>query len=280
MPIRPTTRRRLVVGGVVASLVAWGVNTGAPQVTGGVRDGIAELVTPVQERLALQADGPTDRARQERDRAQRELTRRSDDREVSRQLEQLLGAPSTAQHEFVPARVTAFTPATAPDGEHRVTLDVGSRDGIRPQQTVVSSDGLVGRTVTVRTASTDVQVVTSPGAVVGARVQRGGSMGSLTATPPPAVPRRSAGELTLSFVAAGDVRKGDVVRTLGSVGQRPYVRGIVIGRVTGVDPDRGQLGRTARVRPAVDVAELDVVGVIQPEVRLFPRPTLTGTGER
>lgn len=190
----------------------------------------------------------------------------------------MLGSASTAERRVVPARVVAFTPPGARGDNQRVTIDAGARDGIQTQQTVVTGDGLVGRTVQVRAGSADVEVVTSPGTVVGARVHRSQAMGSLTATQPPAVPRRAPGELTLSFVAQGDVRAGDVVRTLGSMNERPYVRDVVIGQVTAVDPDRGQLGRTARVRPAVDVSALDVVGVIQPERRVLPRPTLTGTG--
>ncbi|BDZ57429.1 rod shape-determining protein MreC [Barrientosiimonas endolithica] len=84
--------------------------------------------------------------------------------------------------------------------------------------------------------------------------------------------------MTLTLVELGDVRTGDQVRTLGSVDDRPYVRDVVIGRVVGVDPDRGQLGRTARVEPAVDVGSLDVVGVVQPAPADGPRPAATGTG--
>ena len=52
--------------------------------------------------------------------------------------------------------------------------------------------------------------------------------------------------------------------TLGSVGGRPYVPGIVVGTVTAVDPPRGQLTATAAVRPAVDPSRLDVVAVVLP----------------
>ena len=57
---------------------------------------------------------------------------------------------------------------------------------------------------------------------------------------------------------------GDRVTTLGSVGGRPYVPGIVVGTVTSVDPAQGQLTATAVVRPAVDASRLDIVAVVLP----------------
>ena len=50
------------------------------------------------------------------------------------------------------------------------------------------------------------------------------------------------------------VAVGDRVTTLGSVGGRPYVPGIVVGTVTAVDPVDGQLTATATVRPRFDRA--------------------------
>ncbi|WP_018156419.1 rod shape-determining protein MreC [Demetria terragena] len=280
MPLSQRSRRRLVIGGVVVSVFAWGVDTVVPRAGDAVREGAATVVEPIQERLTLSARGDTKKLRAQRDQARRALTEHGDRRSVRDDLRRLLGSAAVADRQVIPARVVAFTPPGAAGGSQRVTIDVGARDGITDQQTVVAAQGLVGRTVTVRANSTDVEVLTSPGAVVGARVERSGSMGSLVATPPPAVPRRTAGELTLSFVADGDVRTGDTVRTLGSIGERPYVRDVVLGRVTGVDPDRGQLGRTARVRPVVDTSALDVVAVVQPVERTLPRPAATGTGTR
>lgn len=278
MALTPRTRRRLVVGGVVASLAALAVDTAAPAVTDPVRSAVARAVTPVQERLTLPADNEADRLRRQRDEARRALARRGDDEQLRRGLGDLLGSSAAADRRVVPARVVGFTPATAAGERQLVTIDAGSRDGIRAHQTVIATQGLVGRTVTVRPTSADVELVTSPGAVVGARVTRSRAIGSVAATPGPAVPARRPGEVTLTLVELGDVRTGDQVRTLGSVDDRPYVRDVVIGRVVGVDPDRGQLGRTARVEPAVDVGSLDVVGVVQPAPADGPRPAATGTG--
>jgi rod shape-determining protein MreC len=70
---------------------------------------------------------------------------------------------------------------------------------------------------------------------------------------------------------------GDVVRTLGSVDERPYAPGVVVGTVTDVDPEGGRMTRTATVRPAVDVDAIDVVAVLVPRARTTPRPVQPGT---
>ena len=62
------------------------------------------------------------------------------------------------------------------------------------------------------------------------------------------------------------------MRTLGSVDETPYAAGIVVGTVTDVDPDRGQLTRGATVRPAVDPDAIDVVAVLVPDRSPTPRP--------
>jgi rod shape-determining protein MreC len=108
-------------------------------------------------------------------------------------------------------------------------------------------------------------------------VGRSGTLGSLTGA---AGERpRPAGQLSLELVQRGAVRVGDSVTTMGSVGGRPFVAGIHVGRVTAVDPHRGQLAPTAAVTPSVDVSTLDIVGVLLSAPRTTPRqPVEGGTG--
>ena len=61
---------------------------------------------------------------------------------------------------------------------------------------------------------------------------------------------RPRGSLTgSSGIAPSTPVVGDVVRTLGSVDETPYAAGIVVGTVTAVDPDRGQLTRACHGPP-------------------------------
>ena len=151
---------------------------------------------------------------------------------------------------------------TTVTGGRQVTVDIGQRDGVEPNLTVVAADGLVGRVVSVGPWSSDIRLLDGADAAVAVRVGSG-VLGSVAAGPPGDL-ARSPGDLTLSLVDRSTVAVGDRVTTLGSVGGRPYVPGIVVGTVTAVDPPRGQLTATAAVRPAVDPSRLDVVAVVLP----------------
>jgi rod shape-determining protein MreC len=107
---------------------------------------------------------------------------------------------------------------------------------------------------------------------------RVGPSGALATVSPPGASdgvARPRGGLTLSFVGPGSPAVGEVVRTLGSVDDRPYAAGLVVGTVTSVDPDTGRLTRTATVRPAVDPDSVDVVAVLLPAARSTPRVSVS-----
>jgi rod shape-determining protein MreC len=195
---------------------------------------------------------------------------------AARALEGLTGAPDLAGSTFLPARVVGVGRQGAA-GPERVTLDVGSRDGVEPQRSVVAADGLVGRVVTVSPWTCDVLLVGSADLVVGVRVGRSGTLGSV-GSGARGPQRRPAGLLDLTVVERGSVRSGDVVTTLGSVGGSPFPAGLRVGTVEDVDQAPGDLTPTAAVRPAVDLTTLDVVGVLLDGPRTTPRAPSTGRG--
>lgn len=192
-----------------------------------------------------------------------------------REVAGLLAAPTLRGRELLPARVVAVGRLGAA-GPERVTLDVGSRDGVRAGLTVVDADGLVGRVVAVSPWTSDVLLVGAPDLVVGVRVGAAGVLGSVGsgATGPR---RRPAGELSLQLVTRGTPAVGDPVTTLGGP-DGPFEPGVRVGTVTTVDRAAGALTASASVTPAVDVASLDVVGVLPATARTTPRPVATGGG--
>ena len=142
---------------------------------------------------------------------------------------------------------------TTVTGGRQVTLDVGDRDGVEPNLTVVAADGLVGRVVTVGPWSSDVRLLDGAEAAVAVRVGDG-VLGSVSASAPGEVVR-AAGDLTLRLVDRSTVAAGDRVTTLGSVGGRPYVPGIVVGTVVAVTRPRGRLPpRRSCARPSTRAA--------------------------
>jgi rod shape-determining protein MreC len=267
----PTVRRRLLV--VLASLtVALLV---ADLAGAGVADGVRRagglLLGPVQRALSGAPRDRADAVEAENVRLrtlvadqQRRLT------DLGR-LDDLLGSATTTGRTVLPARVVATD--LSPLGGRSVTLDVGSRDGVRPDSTVVSAEGLVGRVIAVSPWTSDVQVLGSAGSVVAVRLGPAGTLGTVSTPVAGDSESRPRGSLRLSTIAPGTAVVGDVVRTLGSVDETPYAAGIVVGTVTAVDPDRGQLTRGATVHPAADPDALDVVAVVVPSPRSVPRPT-------
>ncbi len=197
----------------------------------------------------------------------------------ARQLRALLDSPGTSGARFVPARVVAVG-AQGTAGPERVTIDVGSRDGITSDLTVVNAEGLVGRVVSTGPWTSDVLLVGSADLTVGVRVGSAGTLGSLTgatgSTAGSGARPRPAGQLSLELVQRGAVTVGDTVTTMGSVGGRPFVAGVHVGRVSAVDPAGGRLAATAAVTPSVDVTTLDIVGVLLSAPRATPREPVGG----
>lgn len=270
-------RRRRLLGVLVAvTLGLLAADLAGSGATDAVRRASGVVVGPVQRLLAGAAPGDLTRLQAENVRLRAVVADQQRALDDATRIRAVLGADALAGHAFVPGRVVGT--ALGPLGGRSVTLDVGARDGVEPDSTVVAAEGLVGRVVSVSPWTSDVQVLGSTGSVVGVRV---GPAGTLATLAPPGTADREArprGSLTLSFVQPGTPVVGDVVRTLGSVDERPYAAGVVVGIVTDVDPEGGRMTRTATLRPAVDVDAIDVVAVLVPRARTTPRPVQPGTG--
>jgi rod shape-determining protein MreC len=141
-----------------------------------------------------------------------------------------------------------------------VTISAGSGDGITTNETVLNGDGLVGTVIATTPTTATVQLANDAGATVGIRMVGSGQIGSLTGTSDSfggAAPLK----LTL-FSANATLKAGEELVTFGSVGDRPYVPGIPIGKVTSVTTEPGSLTPTAVVKPFVDFTGLGVLGVV------------------
>jgi rod shape-determining protein MreC len=158
----------------------------------------------------------------------------------------------TAAHPgrtLVTARVVAVR-------EHAVTIDAGSRDGIKEDMAVVTADGLVGRVIATGPGVSTVMLPTNPAAGVSVRMAGSRQIGSVRGAD-------RDGLLRLRLLDADvELQPGQQVETLGSRGSRPYPPGIPVGTVVEVEPPEDQLTRTALVRPSVTFTTLDIVGVI------------------
>ncbi len=189
----------------------------------------------------------------------------------------ILESPALAGARLVHARVVAVG-AAGPAGPERVTIDAGSRDGVQVDRTVVAAEGLVGRVVSVAPWTSDVLLLGSADLTVGVRVGPRGVLGQASGAALAGGARPGPGLLSVALVDRGTASAGDVVTTLGSVGDRPFVPGIEVGTVSSVHLGVGRLAPTGTLTPAVDTTSLDVVAVVLTAGRDASRPVATGTG--
>ncbi len=156
--------------------------------------------------------------------------------------------------------VTGTVIAAGGDYSDTVTINVGSADGIAPDETVLNGNGLVGTVVAVTSGTATVQLLTDAGLTVGVRMSGSGQIGALTGT---AGSLSGSAQLKLSmFSTAAVLKRGEQLVTFGSVGGRPYVPGVPVGTVSSVTTAPGALTPTALVKPFADLTGLGVVGVV------------------
>jgi rod shape-determining protein MreC len=156
--------------------------------------------------------------------------------------------------------VTGTVIAAGGDYSDTVTINVGSKDGITADETVLNGDGLVGTVVAASPATATVQLVTDAGSTAGVRMAGSGEIGSLTGS---AGPLSGSAPLRLTlFNANATLTVGQELVTFGSVGGRPYVPGVPVGTVSKVTTQPGSLTPTALVKPFADFTGLGVVAVV------------------
>lgn len=190
----------------------------------------------------------------------RALLRETDGlRRTDAELKKLLKLRAVGQYAVVPARVVSV--GSALGFEWTATIDAGSRDGLKPGQTVLTGDGLVGRTKRVSPFTAVVVLVVDPTFTVGARLQRLGGVGLASGL--------GSGGMQYELIDQdAQVRAGDVLATTQS---DTFVPDVPVGRVTQVTGGARTLTRTTRVDPFVDVSSLDLVGVVVGPARTAPR---------
>lgn len=151
--------------------------------------------------------------------------------------------------------------------ERTASVDVGSRDGVRKNMTVVNGDGLVGRVERVGPTTSTVLLAVDRDFTVFARLAPGLETGYVT----------GGGDRAMSLSLLSQfatVRAGQTLVTVGpSVGSF-FAPEIPIGVVTRVQQTPGQLTRSAQVRPFVDFTSLDIVGIIVKAPTRVPRGAL------
>ncbi|WP_053645477.1 MULTISPECIES: rod shape-determining protein MreC [unclassified Streptomyces] len=244
-----------------------GARQAAAAVFGPVENGVAAAVDPVGNAIGAVRDSGerhTRVAALEKENAELKAKLGSDDRNRNRlnELDTLLKTAGAGQYGIKGAQVVAI--GAAQGFSWTVTIDVGARDGIRRDMTVLNGAGLVGRVTTVGPSTSTVLLANDPDFTVGTRMEKSDELGFATG--------QGNSPLRVQLLnGKAKVKPGDRLVTFGSRADKPFVPGVPVGEIVRVDPAGGGLTRNVYVRPYVGFTKLDIVGVVVQAPRSDPR---------
>lgn len=275
---RKQVRRRravltlLIIGSFLLLTITYG------QDSGGLQRGVSAVFSPLQT-VADRALKPardlvgwfdkTFEARGENSRLEAELVtaRRQavagqealQENAQLRKLVKLSRGPALAESAYEP--VTGRVIARSPTVWHSaVTVDVGSGDGVRVDDPVISGDGLVGRVASTQGGSAQVALITDHASAVSAKVLPGGVQGVIS--PDVGNPE----DLILDFIdSTKDVHSGQAVVTSGWRAEglaSLFPPGLPVGEVTSASIVEQEASQQVHLRPYADLANLDLVQVL------------------
>lgn len=163
-------------------------------------------------------------------------------------LKKLLDFKEIPSYPIVSANVIGGSPSLL--RSEVVVVDRGSRDGISQGMPVASSEGIVGRVLTVGDRSSEVLLITDPVSAVDAFIHRTRVRGIVKGT---------GGGCAMEYIEQNsDVSKGDKVISSGKEGFFP--KGVIIGTVSEIETKGSFI--SAQISPFVDLDSLEEVVII------------------
>jgi rod shape-determining protein MreC len=206
------------------------------------------------------------RIRQENDRLRFQLQQEQALATQADTLRSLLGFKTAASFPMVAAVVIAG--GASPDFR-TVTINRGTRAGLRSNLAVLAPRGVVGRVITPGLLAAKVQLIIDRNAAVAALDERSRAQGIAVGT--------GGSQLRMEYVlGTADVKVGDRVVSSGLDGI--YPKGFLIGQIESVTKGTGDYS-SILVRPAVDFAALEDVLVILSEPEPAGEPEAGQGGE-
>jgi rod shape-determining protein MreC len=283
---RKTVRRRravlglLVAGALILLTAYFGESSG-----GGLHSaqrGVFSIVTPIQDGASralkpfrdlvnwvgdtIDAKGEVGDLRQERDAFRLQATANAAAANEVVELRKQLDIDVNQgfdQYSPVSARVVGYSPSV---WFQQVSINAGAGDGVKAEQPVMDSSGLVGQISDAAPLGSIVRLITSGDMAVGVQIDVMPANGS----PIRGFARASVGQPNdLIVTGVNSKRKipiGSVAVTAGTVNDStkltsPYPKGIPVGTVTKVDQP-GSDQQEIHLRPAADVKNLQDVQVL------------------
>lgn len=135
-----------------------------------------------------------------------------------------------------------------------ITVNRGSEDGLAKNQAVITSEGVVGRVMTVLPGTAKIQLITDPGSTLAVRVMRNREEGLLEG---------KIDRCALKYVSYYvDVQEGDELITSGLDGI--YPRGLPVATVMSVKKHEASSFQTVTAKPAVKFSRMEEALVLIP----------------
>ena len=245
LPSQTSARFKLGIGGLFLPL--FGLASSSQQVTGTLGD----AVVPRRQLLRLNDD-----LRRENQQLRLQALQAQETSNENARLRQLVGWQRQTSWKLKLATVVLREPA---NWWRTVQIDLGSRDGLRVNLPVLTTDGLVGRIASVGLTRSQVVLLGDPNCKVSARVENEtrdtGVIGA-------------SGPLDREFVQLGFLSRnaklipGQNVVTGGEGGIFP--KGIPIGKIVDVQSTDNGLRTEAQVKLAANLSALEEVWVMFP----------------
>ncbi len=220
-----------------------------------VGSGIASFGEAVNELQRLRADNAELRARV--DQLTLENVRLRERAVAAQQTAALESAGRALPFETIAAPVVARDPSGV---LQTVLIGAGTSEGVKVGHIVISDRGVVGRVSEVGPGYSKVLLVTDPASTVSAIVQGSRATG---------IVRGQYGDtLVMDWILQTEaVADGDAVITaglaLGNDLRSLYPKGLVIGKVVGLERSENSAYKRAVVLPAVDLRHLEQVLVVK-----------------
>lgn len=268
MGVRDTRRTRRFLVVLLAAglaLVAFGyadgsspLLSGARHVSGTVFGGVEHAGSSIAGFFGgSSSSGQVHQLQQQVVQLRSELSQAQLDKTQYGQLHQLLMLAGYGRYRIVAASVIAVGQGY----QQSVTLDAGSADGVKPNETVLNGQGLVGQVTSVTATTSTILLATDSSSVVGVSLAPSGDLGWVTG--PGTSSTGQDGMLKLSVIDTNAVlRPGEALVTSASVHDQPFVPGVPVGVIYKVINKAGSLTPEALVRPYADFAALGVVGIV------------------
>jgi len=261
--------RLLLVMLLVSSLLLITLDLRGVAVIGGIRNGVGTAITPVvkvgnwtitplknifSDLIHLGRTRSTiNDLKEENAKLRSLLVQKQNALGQEKQLKQALDLAGRANWKTVSARVLAQ--GSTISFTHTVTIDQGSRSGIKQNMTVVNGYGLVGVVRNVFPNSSIVLLASDPSFKIGVRIARNQSIGILSGQ------GSNSGILELLDNTA-KIMKNDILLSRGSTNNTPFVPGVPVGFVTKASDSTNSVSQVADVSFYANLNALGIVSVI------------------